>query len=365
MRGATDRLEFVPPPQPGLVRSFGLALLAHACLLAALTWGVRWKTETITTVTAEAELWSALPQQAAPKLVEVPPNPPNPPAPIVPVLPKPVVLPKPIPIPTPVPPKPIKAPVAAPVVPVQPKVDIALEQEKQRLKKEKEKAKEKEREKEREKEKARVKEKEAQKEREQDKAREKAKEQEKQRLDKLKQEKIKQDKLQLEKDRLKETQQQEQREQARQAAAEEKKKLAQEAKRKEALQAQQDAQRIEAQRQANLKRMAGLANASGGPTATGTALQTSGPSSSYAGRIRARIKPNIVFSDDIAGNPVAEVEVRTSPDGTIVSRKLTKSSGVKSWDEAVLRAIDKTEVLPRDVDGRVISPLTISFKPKD
>jgi colicin import membrane protein len=76
------------------------------------------------------------------------------------------------------------------------------------------------------------------------------------------------------------------------------------------------------------------------------------------------VRPNIVFSDDIAGNPKAEVEVRTSPDGTIVGKKLVRSSGVKAWDEAVLRALDKTEVLPRDTDGRVPSPVVIEFKPK-
>ena len=83
------------------------------------------------------------------------------------------------------------------------------------------------------------------------------------------------------------------------------------------------------------------------------------------GRIRARVKPNIVFSEEITGNPVAEVEVRASPDGTIVGRKLLKSSGNKNWDEAVLKAIDKTEVLPRDVDGLVPSPLEITFRPRE
>jgi colicin import membrane protein len=94
-------------------------------------------------------------------------------------------------------------------------------------------------------------------------------------------------------------------------------------------------------------------------------LKSSGPSANYAGRIRARIKPNIVFTETINGNPTAEVEVRTSPDGTIISRKLTQSSGNKSWDDAVLKAIDKTEVLPRDTDGRVPSAMTITFRPKD
>ena len=110
--------------------------------------------------------------------------------------------------------------------------------------------------------------------------------------------------------------------------------------------------------------MQGLAGASGGPTATGNALKSSGPSTSYAGRIQAKVKPNIVFTEDVAGNPAAEVEVKMAPDGTITSRRITKSSGVKAWDEAVLRALDRTEVLPKDVDGRVITPLLIEFKPK-
>jgi colicin import membrane protein len=62
---------------------------------------------------------------------------------------------------------------------------------------------------------------------------------------------------------------------------------------------------------------------------------------------------------------VAEVEVKLAPDGTIVGRTLTKKSGAKDWDEAVLRAIDRTEVLPRDTDGRVPSSLIITFRPKD
>lgn len=127
---------------------------------------------------------------------------------------------------------------------------------------------------------------------------------------------------------------------------------------------QADAKKLADLRQENLRRMQGLAGATGGATATGTAARSSGPSDSYGGRIRARVKPNIVFSDDVPGNPVAEVEVRMAPDGTITSRKITKSSGVKSWDDAVLRALDRTEILPRDVDGRVHSPLLMEFRPK-
>lgn len=288
MHAATDRLEFAPPPIPGMLRALGLAILAHAFLLAALTWGVSWKRETLT-LGAEAELWSAVPQQAAPKLEEPLPEPPQARE------------------------KPVEASPAPPAVqPSVPDADIALEREKLRLKKEKQQ------------------------------------ELENQRLAKTRLEKQKQERLLQEK-----------------KAAEEKKKAVQDNKRKEALQAQQDAKKLEAQRQENIKRMTGLAGATGAATSTGTALKSSGPSASYAGHIRARIKPNIVFTDDITGNPTAEVEVRTAPDGTIVGRKLLKPSGLKAWDDAVLKAVDKTEVLPRDTDGRVPPTLVISFRPKD
>lgn len=112
-------------------------------------------------------------------------------------------------------------------------------------------------------------------------------------------------------------------------------------------------------------RMTGLADASGAPSATGSALRSSGYSASYAGRIITRVKPNIVFTEDISNNPSAEVEVRTASDGTIVTRRLLQSSGNKGWDEAVLKALDKTEVLPRDIDGRVPSALIINFRARD
>lgn len=298
------RLEFAPPATAGSLRALGLAVIAHALLLAALTWGVRWKNEPVL-VTAEAELWSAVSLQAAPRLLEAQVPPPPPPS--APPTTRPRAT-------EPEPPR-----RAAPAVPQEPDASIVLERDKRRLAQEK-----------------------------------------------LAEEKLLQaqktaqlEKLAAEKKRLEDKRDLERKQ------VEDKKKTELALKRKEAQEAQEDAKRLEDQRQENIKRMAGLAGASGSPDATGTALKSSGPSSGYGGRIRARIKPNIVFTEDIAGNPTAEVEVRTSPDGTITSRKLLKTSGLPAWDEAVLKAIDKTETLPRDVDGRVPTPLVISFRPKD
>jgi colicin import membrane protein len=147
------------------------------------------------------------------------------------------------------------------------------------------------------------------------------------------------------------------------AEADERERIA-EAKRQKAEEEAQ-AKRAEELRKANLDRMMAQAGGTGGPTATGQAARDAGPSASYAGRIIARIRPNIVLVDNVAGNPMAAVEVRAAPDGTIIGRRLLKGSGNAAWDQAVLRAIDRTEVLPRDVDGRVPALMTIEFRPRD
>ena len=288
MPAATDRMEFSPPPQPGLVRAFALAILAHLLLMIALTWGIRWNRESENAV-AEAELWSSVPQQAAPKLVEQPPPPPPPPEPKV---------------------------VTPPPPPAPNQADIAIEREKK-----------------------------------------------KQELaEKLRQELEKQKKLEA----RKKLEEQKRELLAQKKEAEERQKREEQAKEAKLKAKQRDEdKKLAALRAEQMKRIQGLAGATGAEESRGTALRSAGPSDSYAGRIRARVKPNIVFTDEVAGNPTAEVEVRMAPDGTITSRKIAKPSGVKSWDDAVLRALDKTEVLPRDVDGRVHTPLVLVFKLRD
>jgi len=308
-------MEFAPPPTGGWGRSMSFALFMHFLLLLALTWAVQWKTQP-NTLSASAELWSAVPVEAAPAANEPEPTPPQPVPPPEPVK---AVEPKPEPKPTP---------------PAPPKVDATAEREAAdiALKKEKE-----------------------------------MKLQEKKEADLEKKKKLEKDKLEkekLDKEKLKEKEKEKAKELEKKKKEEALKKEVAAAKAKEdAKKAAAEEKRTEALRNENLKRMQGLAGASGEENSKGTALKASGPSASYAGRIIARIKPNITFTEDVAGNPKAEVEVRTSPDGTIISRKLLSSSGNKAWDEAVLKAIDKTATLPRDEDGRVPPVLEISFRP--
>lgn len=293
MHAAADRPEFAPPAQPGLLRSFVLAVLAHLLLVLALMHGLKWQREA-QDAGVEAELWASVPQEAAPRVAPTPPAPQPQPQPVVKAPPQP-----------------------QPEPPLQRDAQIAIEKQKREAQKKKQDEEERERLEQRREAEAR-----------------------KKREDEFAKKKLEQQKLAEAKKREEERKERQQ----QLAAAEEKKR-----------------QQL---REENLRRMQGMAG-TGAPSATGTAARSAGPSASWAGRVVARVRPNIVFTEPVSGNPVAEVEVRTSPDGTIVGKRLVRSSGVKAWDEAVLRALDKTETLPRDTDGRVPSPVVIAFKPRD
>lgn len=329
MPAAADRLEFAPPPQPGTVRAFALAVLAHVLLMIALTWGINWNRESENTM-AEAELWARVPEQAAPA------------AP--PVVQAPAVVKAPPIQATPAPPPPVPK-VEPPAPAPEPKApDIAMEQEKRRQEQAERRQEELERQK-------KIEARKKQEELEQQKRLEARKEQEELERQKKLEARKKQEEL-------------DKRELAEKKAADEKKRQEEMAKvAKAKAREQEQAKQLAAMRQDNLRRIQEMAG-TGRPDSTGTAQRSSGPSDSYAGRVQARVRPHIVFTDDISGNPKAEVEVRMAPDGTITSRRLVKSSGIRSWDEAVLRALDRTEVLPRDVDGRIHTPLTIEFRPR-
>ena len=319
-----ERLEFAPPAAPGMAGALLLALLTHALLLLALGMGVQWKSK-VEPVVVQAELWANLPQIAEP----------------TPVLqPEPEPKTKPEPEPAPEPPAKLKSvskiepapPTPAPTLP-----DPQIVQEKLRLQKEKLQQEQ------------RTAEKQAQDKAENDK------------LEKAKLEKAKLEKAKLDKEKIAQQERDKQEKLRQELAQKDTRKRATDAPKPDAPSdeeiAKAEAQKREELRQQSLKRMAGMAG--------GAAAQNAGPSAEYAGRIRARITPNITYTDTISGNPTTEIEVRTMPDGTIISRKISKSSGVKSWDDAVLAAIDKTEVLPRDQDGRVPGTLMISFRPRD
>ena len=86
----------------------------------------------------------------------------------------------------------------------------------------------------------------------------------------------------------------------------------------------------------------------------------------YIGRIRARIRGNIILPPDIKGNPEAVFEVVQFPSGEILSVHLKKSSGHAIYDAAVERAIHKSSPLPKPASGELFSrALELRFHPLD
>ena len=63
MQAHPDSLQFAPEQPAGSIRSVLLALIAHALLIGALTWGVSWKRES-EDVAVQAELWTGVPGPA-------------------------------------------------------------------------------------------------------------------------------------------------------------------------------------------------------------------------------------------------------------------------------------------------------------
>ncbi|MDI9854773.1 TonB family protein [Comamonas sp. 17RB] len=83
----------------------------------------------------------------------------------------------------------------------------------------------------------------------------------------------------------------------------------------------------------------------------------------YGEAVRDAMRPYIIFGDPVSGNPAAEVTLKLAEDGRIQDHKLTKSSGNKAWDAAVLRAIQRIPRLPTDQNGKVPPEMVIAFRP--
>ncbi|THC46857.1 cell envelope integrity protein TolA [Massilia sp. Mn16-1_5] len=320
---ATIGAPYTVPPEPNRTGAIVLALAVHALLLAFLWIGISWQNTEPPAV--EAEVWDMKVESAA-----APALPPPPPPEVVEPEPQPEPVPTPPPAPKVVEPEPVK--------PAPP--DINLEREKklaeQKKQREREALEKKERERERE-----LAEK---KEREELKAKELAKKEEE------KKKELEKKKLEAEKKLA-----------AEKAEAEKKKLAAEKAAKAKAEKAEQA--KLDKMRDEELKRMMGAVGT------TGSAAKSSAPKSDpgYVAKLTALIKSNTSFtgSTDVPGNPKAVFKVETLPTGEILSVRLTKSSGVPQFDDAVERGINKSSPLPKKKDGTVERTIVVNFSMKD
>ena len=273
-----------------------LALLVHVVFFIFMTFGLSWKTNPPEGIVVD--LWSDLPQpeQKPTKKVKAQPPKPAPSKKVKPVPPKKVKV---------VPPKKVES--------LPSKADIVLKKEKEKKAKLAKEKKEKEK-------KAKL-------------AKEKKEKEKKTKLAKEKKEKEKKARLAKEK-----------------KEKEKKARLAKEKKEKERKIKEQNARvaaeterfQKELREEEERRRLQKLAYAK--------AAAKRNLIDEYKAKILAKIKSKLVLPPDLPNDPVAEYNITLLPGGEILSVKLRNSSGFRSFDEAVERAIILARPLPLPKD---------------
>lgn len=135
-------------------------------------------------------------------------------------------------------------------------------------------------------------------------------------------------------------------------------------------------ERREAVRKAEEARMLAQAGGSSGGSPAGSAggrpggsaaAGAGGGDASYAGQLNALIRPRIIFAvpENTPASIYADFQVDLLPTGEILAVKKLKASGLPGYDEAVERAIRRTDPFPRKRDGTVERTVIIRFRPVD
>jgi len=75
------------------------------------------------------------------------------------------------------------------------------------------------------------------------------------------------------------------------------------------------------------------------------------------------VRPNITWGGETAGLETV-VSVRVSPStGTLLSASIQRSSGNEQWDQAALRAVQRSDPMPLDTNGQAPGTFTITLRP--
>jgi colicin import membrane protein len=127
---------------------------------------------------------------------------------------------------------------------------------------------------------------------------------------------------------------------------------------------QKRAKDAEQRRAQEIARLTGQVD-SGLPTQAGG--RPGGADPSYAALVKSLIKGNLIFSvpEGTSTDVSAEVIVDLLPSGEIAGVRITKASGLAGFDEAVERAIQRTNPFPRKKDGSVDRTITLVLRPAE
>ena len=89
----------------------------------------------------------------------------------------------------------------------------------------------------------------------------------------------------------------------------------------------------------------------------------------YRDQISAKVRGNTRLPDNLKGNPQVRCLVKLLPTGEVLSVRVTQSSGNPAYDDAVVRAIEKSSPLPlpsdRDARAAFVPELSFIHRPKE
>jgi colicin import membrane protein len=82
-------------------------------------------------------------------------------------------------------------------------------------------------------------------------------------------------------------------------------------------------------------------------------------------RAGAAIARNVIWNPNDEATPAAAavVDVRFDPNGRIIARRLLKSSGSRTLDDALVKAVDLTANLPTELKICKLSQVSVAWTP--
>jgi len=110
--------------------------------------------------------------------------------------------------------------------------------------------------------------------------------------------------------------------------------------------------------------MAGQSEGGNGLAKSGSGSGSGGTSASpgYADKVRRRVKPNIIWAGATEGLETV-VSVHCAPDGQLLSVSVQKSSGNPQWDAAAANAVNASNPMPLDINGKAPASFLITLRP--
>jgi colicin import membrane protein len=141
-------------------------------------------------------------------------------------------------------------------------------------------------------------------------------------------------------------------------------KQAAEQKKRDLLRQMAEEDQMRAQEEAHLARQAQAQAAA----ASKRQAAVAGIVAQHIAMISAKVRGNTRLPDNLTGNPEVRCLVKLLPTGEVKSVQVTKSSGNVEYDEAVVRAIEKSSPLPlpddREARNSFVPELSFVHRPK-